>query len=137
MNRLKVLYVSNEAGVGGAMQSMLDMIVGLREYVSPVVIIPSAGVAESLLKERKIIYYIVSFALTHGAIGRHTQVAADDIFVNNYQAAMKIVDIAETEGVQLIHTNSVVCECRGYGSAYKGDSAYMACSGIPGRGFFH
>lgn len=120
MNRLKVLYVSNEAGVGGAMQSMLDMIVGLREYVSPVVIIPSAGVAESLLKERKIIYYIVSFALTHGAIGRHTQVAADDIFVNNYQAAMKIVDIAETEGVQLIHTNSVVVNVGAMAALIKG-----------------
>ena len=45
MGRLKVLYVSNEAGVGGAMQSMLDMIVGMTEYVSPVVIIPSAGMA--------------------------------------------------------------------------------------------
>ena len=55
MGRLKVLYVSNEAGVGGAMQSMLDMIVGMTEYVSPVVIIPSAGMAEGLLKERKIV----------------------------------------------------------------------------------
>ena len=120
MGRLKVLYVSNEAGVGGAMQSMLDMIVGMTEYVSPVVIIPSAGMAEGLLKERKIVYYIVPFVLTHGAIGKCTQAAADDIFANNYQAAMKIADIAEAEGVQLIHTNSVVVNAGAMAALMKG-----------------
>ena len=120
MNRLKVLYVSNEAGVGGAMQSMLDMIVSLREYVSPVVILPSEGVAEGLLKEREIVYYIVPFVLAYGAIGKYTQSIADDIFVNNYQAAMKIADIAETEGTQLIHTNSIVVNVGAMAALIKG-----------------
>lgn len=120
MDKRKVLYVSNEAGTGGAMQSMLDMIVGLKERIDPVVVLPEGGVAEDFLKERNIVYYIVPFMVAFGVIGEKTQKVADDIFVNNYRAAVKITEIIDKEKIQLVHTNSIVVNVGAMAAAMQG-----------------
>lgn len=108
MNKLRIMYISNEAGLGGAMQSLVDMLVSLKDYVYPVVILPSEGTAESLLEERKILYYVVPFKMAYGKIGKGTQDIADRIFFDNYQAALEIAKITDEKNIQLIHSNSIV-----------------------------
>ncbi|MCI8567069.1 MAG: glycosyltransferase family 4 protein [Lachnospiraceae bacterium] len=108
MNRIKVMYVSNEAGIGGAMQSLLDMIKSLEKQVNPVVLLPSKGEAESWLRTREIPYFIVPYQMSYGKIGHQNRTVVDKLFVNNYAAAWKITEIIKNEKIQMVHSNSIV-----------------------------
>lgn len=108
MDKLQVMYISNESEINGAMWSMVDMLAGLKEYINPIVILPSNGIAETLLIKKRIPYYVVPFSVTYGKIGNGTQDISDKIFFDNYQAAVRIADIIEDENIQIIHSNSIV-----------------------------
>ncbi len=90
------------------MQSMLDMLVGLKDRVSPMVVLPSVGVAEALLKERMIPYYIVPFTMAYGKIGKETQEIADRIFLDDHRASVRIAALIKKENIQIVHSNSIV-----------------------------
>lgn len=108
MDKLRIMYISNGSGLGGAMQSMLDMLVGLTDRVSPMVVLPSTGVAETLLKERMIPYHIVPFIMAYGKIGKETQEIVDSIFLDNYRASVRIAALIKKENIQIVHSNSIV-----------------------------
>ncbi len=108
MDQIKVMYVSNESGIGGAMQSLLDMIKSLEKQIKPVVLLPSKGVSEGWLSARGIPYFIVPYQMSYGKIGNQTKTVVDELFVNNYTAALKIAEIIKNENIQLVHSNSIV-----------------------------
>lgn len=104
----KVMYIVNESGLGGAAQSLLDMLAVNNGKIDPTVIIPSAGIIEERLQQLHILYYIISFETDHRKIGEHSQREDDSIFRSNYQAALKLQEVARQQEIQLIHTNSSV-----------------------------
>ena len=53
---IRVMYVINESGLGGAEQSLLDMLTAIGSRVSPVVIIPSGGMIEERLRQMAVTY---------------------------------------------------------------------------------
>lgn len=108
MKKITILYICNETGLGGAAQSLLDMLQEIRMYVTPIVIIPGKGMIENRLEELKIKYYSIPFMLAYGMIGNYTQEAENRVLVNNYEAALQIVSIINNENVDLVHTNSSV-----------------------------
>lgn len=110
MNKLTVLYVSHESNLGGAVQSLIDMLKELRNYIVPIVIIPSKGMIEDQLRNLEITYFIIPFQLTYGRIGGYKEIDENRGFINNYEAALQIVSIVQKENVDLIHTNSSVCD---------------------------
>ncbi len=104
----KVMYIVNESGLGGAAQSLLDMLAVNDGKIYPTVIIPSAGIIEERLQELHITYYIIPFETDCRKIGKHSQKEDDLIFCSNYQAALKLQGVAVQREIQLIHTNSSV-----------------------------
>ncbi len=108
MNKRKVMYISNESGLGGAMQSLLDLITGLDNYVEAVLVIPSKGDIVKWLEKKKILYFIIPFVSAFGKTEDQSEKRNDHIFVNNYEAALKIADIVKEQKIQMIHSNSVV-----------------------------
>jgi len=106
--RKNILYISNGSTIGGAENSLLDMLKGVRWYVRPVVIIPQKGMIEDRLIELGIKYYIVRFYNGYGKIGSANREIADRNLVDNYHAAEQLQCIIKDEDIQLIHINSSV-----------------------------
>lgn len=106
---LTVMYISNEVKMEGAAQSLIDMLKGIKRYVRPVVIIPCKGIIEERFTELDILYYIIPYSIGFSAEGTHTRKDEDRVFADNYEAALRLVPIVGKEKVDLIHTNSSVC----------------------------
>lgn len=70
---IRVMYIVNESGLGGAAQSLLDMLAVNDGRICPIVIIPSAGIIEERLQQLHISYHIVPFDTDHRKIGGHSQ----------------------------------------------------------------
>lgn len=105
---INVLYVLNESILGGAAQSLLDMIEADRSRIRAVVVIPSMGDVEERLQQLQIHYYIVPFRIDYKGIGTHASSESDAVFISNYLAALKLQKIIREEEIQLIHSNSSV-----------------------------
>lgn len=104
-----VLYISNESELGGAAQSLIDMLVSIKDkFIKPIVVIPQAGSIEEKLRELQIDYYIVYFSRGYGKIGVATREDEDRNFKDNYMAACQLQDIIKKEQIDLIHINSSV-----------------------------
>lgn len=103
-----ILYVSNDAGMGGAGQSLVDMLRFMGRFVTPIVVIPSGGQVEEILKTKNIKYYIINISRGLGKIGQHTADDDEKDFVINYEAAIKIRKIIKDNNVDLVHINSGV-----------------------------
>lgn len=105
---INVLYIVNEAVLGGAAQSLLDMLESSTDRIRATVIIPSEGIIEERLCQLQISYHIIPFATDHRKIGTHSLEEADMVFFHAYRAALELQDIIMREKIQLVHTNSSV-----------------------------
>lgn len=105
---IRVMYIVNESGLGGAAQSLLDMLAVNDGRICPIVIIPSAGIIEERLQQLHISYHIVPFDTDHRKIGGHSQKEDALIFRSNYEAALKLQEIVRQQKIEMIHTNSSV-----------------------------
>ena len=106
---IRVMYIINESEPGGAAQSLLDMLAVNSGKIDPSVIIPAAGRIEEWLQQFHITYYIVPFETDHRKIGEHSSREDEFIFQSNYRAALELQEIVGQLGIQIIHTNSSVC----------------------------
>lgn len=105
---INVMYIVNEIGLGGAAQSLLDMLQGLGTYINPTVVIPGHGVLENWLRLRNVNYYVVPFSSGFGKLGKHFDEDEDANYLNNYSAALNLKKIAIRDKIHLIHSNSSV-----------------------------
>lgn len=103
-----ILYISNDTGMGGAGQSLIDMLSYMGNYIIPIIVIPGEGQVEEALKNKKMIYYTVPFSRGLGIIGKHTTEDEVRDFLINYQAAIRIKEIIHKHNVSLVHINSSV-----------------------------
>lgn len=70
---INVIYILHESGMGGAVQSLLDMLAAVRERLNPIVIIPNRGIVEERLQQMNIVYYVIPYLSDYGGTGVHTQ----------------------------------------------------------------
>lgn len=103
---INVIYIFHESGMGGAVQSLLDMLAAAQERLNPIVIIPGCGIVEERLQQMNIVYYVIPYQSDYGGIGVHTQAEVDSAFNDNYRAALELQEIIKQEKIQLIHSNS-------------------------------
>ena len=108
MKKINVMFISHDTGRGGSAKSLTDMLVKLREYIVPIVVLPAQGDAVLSLKELNIEYYIIPFKLNFGEIGCQSDEKNDLIFVNNYESVKRLINIAIDKKIQIIHSNSSV-----------------------------
>lgn len=103
---MKVMLVSNDAVLGGAALSMLDMLKEIKRYLDAIVVIPAHGNLEKRLIDLHIKYYIVPFSRDYKLICGGQNSDNEDLYVDNYAASKLVADIAKKEKVAIIHTNS-------------------------------
>ncbi|MBD5523510.1 MAG: glycosyltransferase family 4 protein [Lachnospiraceae bacterium] len=106
MDELNVMYIWNDTTMGGASQSLLDMVKGIRNKVQPVVIMKEKNVMEEYLSALGIKYYIVPFPRDQCLINTATVGRAEQNFADDYEAALKLIEIIHKENIRLIHINS-------------------------------
>lgn len=108
MNR--IMYIYNDVINGGAGQSLLDMLAGLRNKIIPVVIMRDDVAAEM---ERKFINlgiqcYKIHFLTDYVKSGSASALDRELDIKQSYEAALRLLPIIESEKIQLIHINSSV-----------------------------
>ena len=106
LDRKNIMYIFNDTDFGGAGQSLLDTLGGIKNDVNPVVIIRDDAPVEDKFIEMGIRYYKIYFSNDYVKIG-----SADDNrraydIKQSYQAALQLLPIIEKEKTQLIHINS-------------------------------
>lgn len=116
-----ILYISNEAMMGGAAQSLLNMLKVIRNRnIYPVVILPNHGIIEDVLKEMNIKYYVIPFTTGYGKIGTGSKEKDNADFVANYEAALKLQEIIQYERIDLIHINTSVSNIGAFAALMAG-----------------
>ena len=104
---MRVLFVSNDIGLGGASVSLWEMLREIRHKIEARVVLPGEGrLYETLVKEG-IICYIIPFErdFVERFDGSRRK---DQIILSEYRAAKQIASIIRNESIQLVHTNSSV-----------------------------
>lgn len=122
MAKKKVLYIFNDDGFGGAGQSLLDMLSGIRGMITPIVIIRENAPVEEKFAEAAIKCYSIRFSTDYVKIGSANDCQRAHDYMQSYEAALQLLPIIKREGVQMIHINSSV-------SYFAAIAALMA--GIP------
>lgn len=108
VEKLRILYILDDISLFGAAQSLLDMIVGIKEKVVPIIIMRGKSALEKKFEQMMIKYYTVEFETDHVLEGTVNEKKEVSNFINNYDAAKRIAQIIRQECVQLIHINSSV-----------------------------
>lgn len=108
MDKIRVMYITVGVRMGGAVQSLLDMVTANQDIIEPTIIMPMNGPLEDYLHKHDIRYFIVPFEAGYGKQGTDSKKKQDDNFVNNYSAALQLQRIIAEGNIQLIHTNTSV-----------------------------
>lgn len=135
VSRLNILYVSSEAGLGGANRSLCDMLVYMRNYIKPIVVIPDCGGLSNELDQMNIMYYVVKLNRGYGRIGQHSRLDEENDFIINYEAAVQIREIIKAENIELLHINSSVCNAGAMGAILAEIPYIWHIREIPGKQF--
>lgn len=117
---INVLYIINESALGGAAQSLLDMLESNTDKIKATIIIPSGGIIEERIHQLRITYYIISFETDHRKIGIHSPREVDTAFFSSYKAALELQNIIRKEKIELIHTNSSVSNVGAFAALMAG-----------------
>lgn len=103
----KIMYIFEARAIGGAAQSLLDILNKVIKYVKAVVVLqPNSPIIDSL-KSKGIAYYEVDIPVDMSPQGKII-LEGEDIFVKSYQSALKIADIIDSENIDIVHINSSV-----------------------------
>lgn len=104
-----IMYVLTDSTLGGSAWALIDVLKELANRINPIVVVPQKGLTEQYLKQLGIKYYIIPFKIKFCKIGAGSRQLEDSIFRDDYEAALQLLPIIEEEKVDLIHTNSSVC----------------------------
>lgn len=104
-----IMYVLTDTSLGGSAQSLLDMLKGIRNRFRAVVVIPREGLIAKRLQQLHVKYYVIPFTVRFCKIGESSSRLEDAVFKEDYSAALQLQPVIRKEKVDLIHTNSSVC----------------------------
>lgn len=104
--KMKIMYISNESEIGGAAKSLLDMLEEVKKNVEPIVVIPGKGMMEECLDNLNVEYHIVPFSAEYISLSNNIKDNENYHYMDNYEAALKIVSIIKDKKIDVIHSNS-------------------------------
>lgn len=102
------MYIFNDTTLGGAAQSLLDMLKELKQEINPVVVMRKGIKIKESFDALKIHCYEIQFYTDYVKIGNVTREKKEEDFKYSYEAALQLLPIIEKENIQLIHINSSV-----------------------------
>lgn len=107
-NKKNIMYIFNDAGFGGAGQSLLDTLVEIKDKVKPIVVIRDDADVEDRFARLGVQCYGIHFATDYVKSGSADANKREQNFKQSYEAAMQLIPIIEKENIDLIHINSSV-----------------------------
>lgn len=108
MSKKNVLYIFNDKGFGGAAQSLLDILTGIKDSVNPVVVAREDVIIGEKFTEAGIKYYKIRFSLDYIKMGAADENKKAHDLAQSYETALLLLPIIKKENIQLIHINSSV-----------------------------
>ena len=105
-NVFNIMYIFNDTALGGAAQSLLDMLKEIKKEVNPVVVMRKGSKIKEHFDALKIPCYELQFFTDYEIIGNVTREKKEEDFKYSYEAALQLIPILEKEKIQLIHINS-------------------------------
>ena len=104
------MYISHASTLGGAEQSLIDIIKYLKEQIHPIVILPKNGAIEQILDSLYVKYYIYDYPQTKENIGKKDSNKNAKDFCKTYEIAHALMQLIKEEQIDLIHTNTTVVD---------------------------
>lgn len=108
MNKKNIMYIFNDVSFGGAGQSLLDILIGIKNEVNPIVVIRSDAIVESKFVELGITYYVIDFSSDYVKPCDMNDERKTSYIKQSYEAAYKLLPIVKNEKIELIHINSSI-----------------------------
>lgn len=105
-NKKNIMYISNDIGYGGAVQSLLDTLTEIRDRVNPVVIVRDNSVSGDEYAKLGIKVYRIHFSVDCVKIGSADAGKKAQDIKQSYEAAKQLLPIIEKEKIDVIHINS-------------------------------
>lgn len=107
---IKVMYISHASTLGGAEQSLIDILKYIKERICPIVILPKNGAMEDILNDINVKYYIHDYPQTKNIVGNKDAKQNAYDFIRSYDVALELAEIIKTQQIDLVHTNSTVVD---------------------------
>lgn len=117
--RKKVLFVTHGADLYGSNKSLVDMLISLKRMIDPIVLMPESGALDSVLEKKKIKKLVLPFSCNHGG-GVVSQERQDRQFLENCEKAIEIAKIIVNEKIDIVHSNSSICDVGAMAAAIAG-----------------
>lgn len=105
-DKLSVVFFSHSAEWNGSEKSLFDMLMSIKAIVNPIVILPNKGYLSYRLEEAGIQFFIAAYSCHYSQIREKES----EQFVNNIEAAFKICKYLSDTKVDIIHSNTSVCD---------------------------
>lgn len=118
--KINVLYICIGNSMGGATQSLLDTLTSLQAHINPVVVIKEQYEMYDILTAKRIKTYIIPFEEGYGPIGSNTTVEAEKNFMAEYETAIAIGEIIDSEEIELVHTSGSTTNVGAIAALLKG-----------------
>lgn len=118
MSKFKVLYINTHHDLGGASNSLLDMISGLGNRIEPIVLVPLHGELEKECHRRGIQCIVTPFASLINTIHPHTirnilrkpwRISYIQRLRQDLPAIRKLMPMLRNLNINLVHTNVSDC----------------------------
>ena len=93
------MYISHAATLGGAEQSLIDIVKYIKEKIHPIVIIPKCGAMEDVLNNLGVTYYIFDFPQTKNSVGKSDHIKNAKDYCDSFEAAQKLTELIEIEKI--------------------------------------
>ncbi len=107
-NKKSILYIAHSSDWRGSDKSLYDMIVALKNYINPIVIVPSDGYLVEKLKNIDVecfeVPYLEMFHVDREKKDEYRQ------FIINLYASIEICDVIKDKNITLVHSNTSVSD---------------------------
>ena len=121
------MYISHAATLGGAEQSLIDIVKYIKEKIHPIVIIPKCGAMEDVLNNLGVTYYIFDFPQTKNSVGKSDHIKNAKDYCDSFEAAQKLTELIEIEKIDLVHSNSTVIDVGAMAAIFARKPQYRHC----------
>lgn len=107
---MKVMYISHSSNLGGAEQSLIDLLKYIKNEINATVIVPKEGPLVDILNDMQLKCHVYDYPQNTNKLVNQNKAKNAGDFVKTYDVALQLADLIIEQDIDLIHTNSTVVD---------------------------